>query len=216
LGNPLPLGTLTVEAFWSLVELFQLRLVRFVQGIVGNAEDARDIVQDVFVSAWRTAQRPAAPFTAEIDERAVQRWLFRIGYNKAIDVVRHRRVIAWESLDPFSPPASLELEASPPFDDQLAESEALRAALDRLGPQDVACLRLSVIEEFTSVEIAHILAITPEAARQRLSRATSRLRAAYFALPYASPVPTPAPSPVRQSAKRANNRSLQREGSADR
>src|SRR5215813_8482794 len=166
MGKPLPLGALTEEAFWSIVEPFQLRLVRFVQSIVGDAEDARDIVQDVFVSAWRTAQRPAAPFAAEIDERAIQRWLFRVAYNKAIDVVRHHSVITWESLDPYRPSEPTAFAGAPPFDDQLAESEALRAALARLGPQDVACLRLSVIEEFTSVEIAHILAITPEAARQ--------------------------------------------------
>jgi RNA polymerase sigma-70 factor (ECF subfamily) len=181
MGEPLPLGALTEEMFWSVLEPFQLRLVRFVRGIVDDFEDARDIIQDVFINAWRTAQRPAAPFTANSDERAVQRWLFRVAYNKAIDVVRHRNVIAWESLDPVGLLDPSGVEEASPFEDRLAESEALRAALARLGPQDVACLRLSIIEEFTSVEIAQILEITPEAARQRLSRATCRLRAAYFA-----------------------------------
>jgi RNA polymerase sigma factor (sigma-70 family) len=209
MGEPLPLGALTEEAFWSIVEPFQFRHVRFTQSVVGDAEDARDIIQDVFASAWRTAQRPAPPFTAKIDERAVQRWLFRVAYNKAIDVVRHRSVIAWEPLDPASLLEPTRLGEAPPFDDQLAESEALRAALVRLGPHDVACLRLSVIEEFTSVEIAHILAITPEAARQRLSRATVRLRVAYFALP--SPSQSLSPSP--QTAKRADTAPMR--GSAE-
>jgi RNA polymerase sigma-70 factor (ECF subfamily) len=177
------------------LEPFQLRLVRFVRGILGDLEDARDITQDVFVNAWRTAQRPAAPFTAGSDERAVQRWLFRVAYNKAIDSVRHRSVITWQSLDPVRPLDPAEQGEAPPFDERLAESEALRAALARLGPQDVACLRLSVIEEFTSVEIAHILAITPEAARQRLSRATCRLRAAYFAPQ--DPLPSLSPAVVK-------------------
>jgi RNA polymerase sigma-70 factor (ECF subfamily) len=197
MGEPLPLGALSEEAFWSVLEPFQLRLVRFVRGIVGDVEDARDIIQDVFVNAWRTAQRTAAPFTAGSDERAVQRWLFRVAYNKAIDIMRHRSVIAWESLDPVRPHDPAGLRETPPFEERLAESEALRAALARLGPQDVACLRLSIIEEFTSVEIAQILSITPEAARQRLSRATSRLRAAYFAAP--SPLPAQSPQVVKRT-----------------
>src|SRR5215813_12901393 len=181
MGESLPLVALTEEALWLLLETVQLRLVRFVRGIVGNVEDARDIIQDVFVNAWRTAQRPAAPFIAGSGERDVQRWLFRAAYNKAIDTVRHRSVIAWETLDPFSPSDLVVPQESLPFEERLAEGEVLRAALAHLEPQDLACLRLSIIEDFTSVEIAHILDITPEAARKRLSRATHRLRAAYLA-----------------------------------
>jgi len=180
MGEPLPLVALTEEALWLLLETFQLRLVRFTRGIVGNVEDARDIVQDVFVNAWRTAQRPAAPFTRGSGVRDVQRWLFRAAYNKAIDIVRHRSVIAWETLDPFNPLDLVVPQESLPFEERLAEGEVLRAALAHLEPQDVACLRLSIIEDFTSVEIAQILDITPEATRKRLSRATQRLRAAYL------------------------------------
>jgi len=201
MGKPHPLGVLTEEAFWSIVEPFQLRLARFVQSTVGDAEDARDVVQDVFVSAWRTAQRRAAPFAAEIDERAIQRWLFRVAYNKAIDVVRHHSVITWESLGHYRPLEPTAFAGAPPFDDQLAETEALRVALARLGPQDVVCLRLSVIEEFTSVEIAQILAITPEAARQRLSRATYRLRSAYFAPPSPSALSSQSPQIAKPTDK---------------
>src|SRR5262249_22682944 len=114
-------------------------------------------------------------------ERDVQRWLFRAAYNKAIDAVRHRSVIAWETLDPFSPRELVMPPGSLPFEERLAEGEVLRAALAHLEPQDVACLRLSIIEDFTSVEIAQIFDISPEAVRKRLSRATQRLRAAYLA-----------------------------------
>src|SRR5262249_59914163 len=105
--------------------------------------------------------------------------------------LRHRGVITWVTLDLFSPPEAVTQDTQPPFEDRLAESEALRAALARLEPQDVACLRLSIIEDFSSVEIAHILDITPEAARKRLSRATHRLRAAYLAQTDRSPLSSP-------------------------
>src|SRR5215469_2368389 len=115
-----PLVALSQEALWSLLEPFQLRLVRFVRGVVGDIEEARDIVQDVFVIAWRTAQRPTAPFAVGTDERAVQRWLFRIATNKAIDVMRHRRVIAWETLDGAPSSEPIGSRNPPPFEERLA------------------------------------------------------------------------------------------------
>jgi DNA-directed RNA polymerase specialized sigma24 family protein len=89
-------------------------------------------------------------------------------------------VIAWETLDGVPSIEPIGSRNPPPFEERLAEGDALRTALDSLDPKDVACLRLSILEGFTAVEIAHILTITPEAARQRLSRATRRLREAYF------------------------------------
>jgi RNA polymerase sigma factor (sigma-70 family) len=173
---------LTEDALWSVLEPLQLRLVRFVHGMLGDLEEAHDIVQDVLISAWRTAQRQAAPFMVGAEERAVQRWLFRAASNRALNVMRHRRVIAWESLDGVLSVEPLDPQQPLPFDERLAEGEAVYAALDRLDPSDVVCLQLSIVEDFTAVEIAQMLAITPEAARQRLVRATYRLRAAYFAL----------------------------------
>ncbi len=206
MGEAPPLVALTEDALWSLLEPFQLRLVRFVRGIVGDMEEARDIAQDVFVTAWRTAQRPTAPFVVGTHERAVQRWLFRVASNKAIDVMRHRRVIAWETLDAAPSFEPIDPQTPAPFEERLAEGEALRAALDSLDPKDVVCLRLSILEEFTSVEIAHILAITPEAARQRLSRATYRLRAAYFAQTDRSPTARPFASAATDSDTSAKRR----------
>jgi RNA polymerase sigma-70 factor (ECF subfamily) len=204
MGEPLPLGTLTEEALWSLLEPFQLRLVRFVHGMIGDLEEAHDIVQDVLVSAWRTAQRPVAPFVVGADERAIQRWLFRAASNKTLNVMRHRRVIAWETLDGVLSVEPLDAHLPAPFDELLAEGDAVRAALDRLGSSDVVCLQLSIVEGFTAVEIAHMLAITPEAARQRLSRATYRLRAAYFAQNDSS-------SPVTRVSVHGNLSDLRRE-----
>jgi RNA polymerase sigma factor (sigma-70 family) len=61
------------------------------------------------------------------------------------------------------------------------EEDSLRTALQTLDPPDIACLLLRVVEGCSSVEIAQILDIAPDAARKRLSRAMRRLRAAYFA-----------------------------------
>lgn len=169
------------QYFTQLLNQTQWAVYDFARGLVGEAEGARDIVQDVFVDAWRALQHHAPPFTDERNDAAVRKWLFHVAYCRAVSMLRHRSVITWEPLsmdDALRPDLSRE---HMPLEDQVAEAEVLRAALQSLGPQDAACLLLSVIQGFTSSEIAHIVDISPEAAKKRLTRAKQRLRAAYFA-----------------------------------
>jgi RNA polymerase sigma-70 factor (ECF subfamily) len=55
---------------------------------------------------------------------------------------------------------------------------ALRAALERLGPEDREIVRLAGWEELTPREIAKVLGISQVSARSRLHRARRRMREA--------------------------------------
>ncbi len=71
-------------AFGELVRKYQDRLFNTVVHVAGNAEDARDIVQDAFVQAFlklESFQQHAAFYT----------WLYRIAFNVAISHRRTRR-----------------------------------------------------------------------------------------------------------------------------
>jgi RNA polymerase sigma-70 factor (ECF subfamily) len=179
--EPAPSNTLSTQEYQRILHHFQGPLFRFARGLVGSSEEAYDIVQDVFVDAWRVMQRGARPFVAGGHDGAIRNWLYHAAYCDAVSVLRHRGVIAWESLDRAEEADAAERHASAPFEEQVSERAALRAALATLEPADVACLHLGVVEDFTAVEMARILDITPVAARKRLSRAMQRLRAAYFA-----------------------------------
>jgi RNA polymerase sigma-70 factor (ECF subfamily) len=166
--------------FATILERTQRPLRGFIRGLVDSAEQASDIVQDVFVDAWRAAQSAKAPFDGNGDEQAIRRWLFHVAYRRAAAVWRHDHVLHFESLE-VTPARELDQFYEPaPFEDRIAESELLRRALAELGPQDAACLLLNVVQGFTATEIAAILEITPVAAKKRLSRAKHRLRDAYF------------------------------------
>jgi len=167
--------------FASLLATAQEQLRGFVRGMVGGVEQAQDITQDVFVDAWRAATRGQAPFDGAGDEPAMRRWLFHVAYQRAVSALRHGAVLQFESLDAHLPPEPDRLYDPTPFEDRVAEGEALQGALDTLGPQDAACLLLSVVQGFTAPEIAAILDLTPVAAKKRLTRAKQRLRSAYFA-----------------------------------
>jgi RNA polymerase sigma-70 factor (ECF subfamily) len=167
--------------FAELLSMTQGPLYGFVRGMVGDHEQARDVVQDVFVDAWRAARCAAPPFGNGSDLPAVRRWLFVVAYRAAASLVRHRRLITWEPLDTLRPPETAQFYEPAAFEDRLAEGEALHAALAAMAPQDAACLLLSVVQGFTAAEIAQIIDIAPEAAKKRITRAKQRLRAAYFA-----------------------------------
>src|SRR5215813_11577185 len=98
---PQPLAAATFAAY---LDRMQLPLFRFVRNLVGEAEQAQDVVQEVFVDAWRATQRAAPPFTSEGEEAAVRRWVFHVAFHRAISLIRRRRLIAWESLDVLRPP----------------------------------------------------------------------------------------------------------------
>jgi RNA polymerase sigma-70 factor (ECF subfamily) len=176
-----PASAASAAVFAELLSRLQAPLVGFVRGLLDDDEQARDVVQDVFVDAWRAAQRGPSPFSEDGPEDGARRWLFHAAYHRAISVLRHRRVIAWEPFDAANPPEPGPFYRPVPFEDRIAEGEALRTALARLSPQDSACLLLSVVHGFTSTEIAQIAGIELEAAKKRIARAKQRLRVAYFA-----------------------------------
>jgi RNA polymerase sigma factor (sigma-70 family) len=149
--------------------------------MVSSVEQAQDITQDVLVDAWRASGRGQAPFDGTGDDAAMRRWLFHVAYQRAASALRHRGVLRVETLDGDVPIEASRLYEPTPFEDRVAEAQALQAALGALDPQDAACLLFSAAQGFTALEIAAILEISPAAAKKRLTRAKQRLRAAYFA-----------------------------------
>lgn len=175
-------------AFTEVLDRAHARLVGFVRGLLGQEDDARDVVQDVFVDAWHLARRSMPPFAPLLDETAIRRWLFHAAYWKAVSVRRHRGKVVWESLDTAQEVGRLEaglasVQGMPSggFEQHIAEAEVLQVALASLEDDEAACLLLHVVQGYTSVEIGRTLQIAPDAVRKRLSRAMQRLRAAYFA-----------------------------------
>jgi RNA polymerase sigma factor (sigma-70 family) len=169
---------LSAEAFSALVERYQQPLHAFLRGLVENGEQARDLTQDTFAAAWRATQACIAPFIVETAEEEQRRWLYRTAYRRAVDLLRRKRLVRWEALDPI---AEMETDNLPSFEDRVIEGEALRAALAELPSSDVACLLLRVVHGFSAAEVGEIMGASAEVITKRLSRARKRLRAAYLA-----------------------------------
>ena len=133
-----------------------------------------DAVAEVFLIAWRRiVELP--------DGEACLPWLYRVAYR----VVGHQFRAASRRNQLTRKLAAIGVEATTPTDDYLVQRQESRQvidALDRLRIPDQEILKLSIWEELPHPEIADILDISVDAAKQRLSRARKRLAREYHRL----------------------------------
>ncbi len=171
---------ITRATFTEIVERYHQPLFAFLLNLVAQREVAADLTQDVFCDAWKAAQKGSAPFTTDHQEVEIRRWLYRVAYNKALTALRRQHIVRWESLDFVDLPDYTARLTTTSFETQLAEHEAIVKAMQQLSPQDIACLLLIVVQDFTAVEAAHIIGATTASVNKRIARAKRRLLAAYL------------------------------------
>ena len=173
---------LSREAFSALAHHYTQPLHVFLCGLTHDPELARDLLQDTFIAAWNAAQHGSEPLVTNGDASGVQSWLYRVAYRRAVDVLRRRRLIRWESLHDLLDREELpEAANASSFEEIVAEHEAMGQALAALTPEDSACLLLMVVQGFTAREAALIIGSSPAAMGKRIGRAKRRLLAAYLA-----------------------------------
>jgi len=162
-------------AFDVLVSRYQARAFRVAWSILRDAEDARDVSQDAFVSVYRSAStfRGGARFST---------WFYRILVNQCLD---HRRRGSWwrrlVDRDAGDEPSLTERQAAPPSDpagdiDKERMMARLWAAVDGLAPRQRAALLLHVQEELPVADIASVLQCSQATVRVHLHRAVQTLK----------------------------------------
>lgn len=158
-------------AEWSqLVEHHGRSVWRIAYRLVNDANDADDCFQEVFLAAYKLAERETVVDFGHL--------LRRIAYVRGLRALRDRYRISATSLDSIGEVDFATPEASPLSAAQEAElAEALRQALASL-PDDQAvahCLRYQ--EGWTYEQIAQQLGVTTNNVGVLLNRARKRLRA---------------------------------------
>ncbi len=168
------------EAFGVLHERLARKIRHYVLGMVGNEARADEIVQDVFLNAYRASGRwePSAK---------VSTWLFTIAHNLCLNESRRFEVRAkglFESLDesvgeeedrrrerpdPSAPEGEREASAR--------ELEArVRVLVASLPEAQRSALVLSRVELMRYQEIAEVLNCSEQAVKSLVFRATKTLK----------------------------------------
>ena len=180
-------------AFETMIRVFGGRLLAVARRFTRNDEDARDVVQSAYLSAFRGLN--------EFEGACLlSTWLHRIVVNTALMQLRSRRRKPEDSIDVLLPAFQQDGHHVEQFSDWSAPADQLlerkqtratvRACIEQLPENYRAVLMLRDIEELSTQEVAEILTMTPTAVKVRLHRARQAL-STLLRKEYARPTVTP-------------------------
>ncbi|WP_370950024.1 RNA polymerase sigma factor [Amycolatopsis sp. cg5] len=154
------------NAYEQLVRRYQGPMYRLAMRMLASTGDAEDVVQEVFLTAWRRLGQLQ-------EDAAFVGWLYRTTTNRCLNVIRGRKPVADVELDEHESTGSAgRPERAAETSAQLA---ALTDALAVLTPEQRACWLLREVHGRSYSEIAQVLNTTATAARGRIARARAQL-----------------------------------------
>jgi RNA polymerase sigma factor (sigma-70 family) len=155
------------ERFVVLLEEHKRILYKIASAYCADAEDRRDLVQEIVIQLWRSFPR--------YDERLkFSTWMYRIGMNVAISFLRSQKrrgretVVLEADILEVSPADSALGEAGDDF-------RLVQQLISRLDEMSRALLIL-YLEGYSHAEIAEILGISVTNVGTRINRIKNRLR----------------------------------------
>ncbi|ALO45865.1 RNA polymerase sigma factor [Pseudohongiella spirulinae] len=162
----------SLAAWDTLVRRYEGQVYNFSLRFVGNADDAQDLMQEVFLGLYRNLEE----FRGQAQ---LSTWLFRVAHNKAIDLARRRSVRpvlnAQADYDELQ-----ELRSEQPAPDEQLEAiqgnERVLMLLSQLPPAQRMVIELKIYQELTFDEIADLSGISANTAKTRFYTALKKIR----------------------------------------
>lgn len=155
------------EAFAEIVLLMQQRIFGYCYPMIGNRQDAEDLVQEVFVRAYQHMEKyeEGGNFAA---------WLFTIAHRLCLNKIKKKsRLLALVH-------KIANEEAVRPKHEKMDESnesnEAILTLLHALNPKQRGLVILRVIHEMSYEEISGIVGVSPVSLRKQYERARKQLQ----------------------------------------
>lgn len=151
----------------ELLRTYWKPLVAQAHSMVGDADAAEDLVQEVFLRVWRHRRRWRG-------HGSVRAYLYRVVRNLTLNEVRRRRRFArfrerWGGLPQHTPPTPAEVAAG-----SALESEA-REAVDTLPPRRREVFILARFHGLSYREIAETMGISTQTVANQMSAALEDL-----------------------------------------
>jgi RNA polymerase sigma-70 factor (ECF subfamily) len=167
------------SAYETMVRTYGGRLLATAQRILGSEDDARDAVQDAFLSAFRSIGRFAGG-------AKLSTWLHQIVINASLMKLRTRRRHPEEPIEPLLPlfaedghhvvPSESWREGADIALERAETRNMVRKAIQRLPETYRTVLLLRDIEEVDTLETARLLGVTTNVVKTRLHRARQALK----------------------------------------
>jgi len=158
-----------VDAFDVVYDAFRARLYTFLVRLSRRREVAEDLLEETWLRLVKHAHRLHP-------ETELGAWLFTVARNLHVSYCRSR-VIDEDSMATMIGLWPVSTSRPSPFEEAVASEldRRLERALAALPSRHREVLLLMVVEAFSAAEAAAVCRTTPEAMRQRLSRARALL-----------------------------------------
>jgi RNA polymerase sigma-70 factor (ECF subfamily) len=158
------------DAFAELYRQHSRRLFNLVLRMTGSAEDAEDLLQEVFLQA----HRKLASFRGD---STLGTWLYRLAMNHCLDHLRGRRAKMDRSTESLDADDAFEPPAHSPVVPTAVSRIDLERAIAALSAGYRAAFLLHDVEGFEHREVAAILGVSEGTSKSQVHKARLRLRA---------------------------------------
>ena len=163
-----------MRAYEDVVSQQQRKVYSYARYLLGNSEEAEDVMQEVFLKLWRN--------WSKVQIATVRPWLLRVTRNACFDHLRRRRS-STRVLLPDSDPQGIEsspaLDAGPEALAQRADFRRhLARALEQLAEPYRSILILREIQQLRYHEISKVLDLPLNTVRVYIHRGRRQLREA--------------------------------------
>ena len=155
------------SAFDSVFRTHYAHLVRMAQSVVRESALAEEIVQEVMLELWRRRESLQV-------EQTFRAYLIRSTRNRALNHIRHQRIVEREAAA-----AAVDPPSSPSAEDEVLGVElerAVRDAIDGLPEDCREVFQLSREQGLKYAEIATALEISVKTVEKRMGQALAQLR----------------------------------------
>jgi len=149
----------------ELYRLYSKAMFNVCLRIVNDRNDAEDVLQEAFVSAFRniSSYKGTATFGA---------WLKRIVINKALNFIKKNRV----EVVPIEDHERYADDFEPDFGELNLEVRQVKSALKKLPDGYRLVFSLYLLEGYDHSEIAEILGITESTSKSQFNRSKKKIR----------------------------------------
>jgi len=162
-------------SFEELVRRYMKPMFNFAYRMTGSYSDADDVAQDIFVQVFKSlpSARLDLPFKP---------WLYVIGRNKCLDLLKRKRPLAFSALDDADSGESIadSIADHEPLPDEMLEhadlQRILREAIARLPERYRTVVSLRYGGELTFAEIGEALSLPENTVKTHFQRAKAALR----------------------------------------
>ncbi len=153
------------DAHYRLYKLYSKGMYNVAYRIVGNEDDATDVLQEAFISAFRNLEsyRADATFGA---------WIKRIVVNKSINALQRKK---FEPIPEDERWDVAEEETPIEYGDGLTV-DRVKKSIEQLPDGYRSVLSLYLLEGYDHQEIGEIMGISESTSKSQLNRAKSKLR----------------------------------------